>query len=343
MAEIRAHRLADERQDLLEACAAVRAVTDREVNPQDPPAPVEELAGEVFERSSHEHRAGWVATVNGEPAGELLVALEQSEQNRHRIDVESLAVVPSRRRQGVADALLRACLADEEAGERTSITFWVPALPDGAGVAYAARCGGSVRLEERCSRLAVDDVPDDVVDGWIAEGRTRTDGYRLVQWVGPVPDEHLADLVVVRRSMQDMPVDDLDWTAPTMDAADLRSFEEAAAGRGHHPVVSMALSPDGDPAGFSALFLNQHRPTLAWQGDTGVLADHRGRGLGRWLKAENLRLAQATAPQLATVETYNAESNPWMLDINVAMGFRPHMAYQAWQAEVADVRSALGV
>ena len=85
------------------------------------------------------------------------------------------------------------------------------------------------------------------------------------------------------------------------------------------------------------------RPSLGRQGDTGVVAAHRGHGLGRWLKAENLRRALDHQPGIEVVETYNAESNPHMLAINVDMGFRPHRTYGMWQGPVADAAEALGV
>ena len=336
------HRITEDRDDLLHALADVRAVTDAEVNPTDPPMPPAELAGELFAGWTRERRHVWLATLEGRPAGEVAVRIEDGEDNRHRADVEWLAVDPRFRRRGVADALVRAVVewADEQA--RPSLTFWVPTGLDGSGLAYAERVGGAKRMEERCSRLRTADLDRDLVDRWRDEGRARTDGYRLVQWVGPVPGEHVDLMVAVHRAMEDMPTDELDWTIPTMGADDVRSFDASAEARGMLPVVTAALAPDGDPAGFSALFVNRHRPQLAWQGDTGVLDTHRGHGLGRWLKAENLEHALAVEPRIEVVETYNAESNPWMLDINVAMGFRPHMGYEAWQADLAVVQEAIG-
>jgi GNAT superfamily N-acetyltransferase len=318
----------------------VRADTDRELNPDDPPPPVEELATEVFVRSEVVARRAWVAMLDGEPAGELTFALEPSPENQHLIDVEWLAVRPHLRRRGVADALLRTGLAWAAADGRTSVVLWVPTLADGAGAAYAARCGLAVAQVERCSRLRVADTDRALLDAWIAEGRGRTDGYRLVQFSGPTPDEHVDAVVAAHRAMEDMPVDDLEWTIPSMTPAKLRSREAAWAESGRLNVTSLVLAPDGSAAGLSELQVNQHRPELAAQGDTGVRAEHRGHGLGRWLKAENLRLALATEPRIRVVETYNAETNPWMLDINVAMGFRPHVGYEAFQGQVAD---ALGV
>jgi len=340
MPTIEVHQVTEDRPDLLEALAAVRAVTDREVNPDDPPAPLEELAGDYFVQTTAKRRLGWVALLDGEPAGELTLSAEVAEENAHLADVEWLATDPERRRRGVADALLRTGL-DWAAGDgRTSVVLWAPALP--AGRAYAERLGCTLRLEERCSRLVVADLDRDQQERWLRAGRERTDGYRIVQWVGPVPDDHVEALVAAHRAMEDMPTDDLEWSIPPMTSERLRSRDEAWQLRGSLGVSTLALAPDGSAAGLSELQVNTHRPELAGQGDTGVVAAHRGRGLGRWLKAENLRLALDTEPRIRVVETYNAESNPWMLDINVTMGFRPHIGYQAFQGDIDGVRATLG-
>ncbi|MCO8128720.1 GNAT family N-acetyltransferase [Acidimicrobiia bacterium EGI L10123] len=342
MPGIEVHQVTEDRPDLLEALVAVRAVTDREVNPDDPPAPAEEVAPELFSEWAMVRHVGFVASVDGSPAGELGLAAEKTEENAHMVDVEWLAVDPLHRRRGVADALLRTGLGWAEDHGRSAAVLWAPTLPGGAGRAYAERCGATLRLEERCSRLPVAELDRVRQDEWLRAGRERTDGYRIVQWVGPTPEQHLEALVAAHRAMEDMPTDELDWTVPPMTPERLRSRDEVWAARGRCNVSTLALAPDGAAAGLSELQINTHRPELAGQGDTGVVADHRGHGLGRWLKAENLRLALDTEPRIRIVETYNAESNPWMLDINVAMGFRPHVGYQAFQGDVAAMRKIVG-
>ena len=61
------------------------------------------------------------------------------------------------------------------------------------------------------------------------------------------------------------------------------------------------------------------------------------------MKAENLRRALAHQPGIAVIETYNAESNPHMLAINVEMGFRPHRAFSTWQGPVSAAAAFLGL
>ena len=69
--------------------------------------------------------------------------------------------------------------------------------------------------------------------------------------------------------------------------------------------------------------------------------DHRGHRLGTIVKIENLRRARAHEPALAVVETYNAEANPHMLAINVAMGFRPYLAIASFQGSLAEARASV--
>lgn len=340
--EIAVHEVTPDRPDLLAELVVVRNETDAEVNPGDPPATAEELRVELFARTVHKYLRTWIAFLDGVPAGEATFELEVDDANRHVASSEWVAVRPAMRRRGVADALLRVALDALAADGRTSLLLWAPDLDPDAGGAYATRLGLEMAMEERCSRVRIADVDDALVDAWVAEGHARTDGYRLVD-LGPVcPDEWLDPYLDAVRAMDDMPTDDLEWTVAPTDLALVRSREEVWQTRGYTVARTLAVAPDGSGAGFSELFVSRHNPTIGHQGDTGVVPAHRGRGLGRWLKAVNLRTAQRLAPTIEVLETYNAQSNPWMLDINVAMGFRPHVIWRGFQGDLAAARAVIG-
>ena len=56
--------------------------------------------------------------------------------------------------------------------------------------------------------------------------------------------------------------------------------------------VGVRHDATGELVGLTELYLPADRPWMAFQGDTGVRPDHRGHGLGAWMKAVNhLRLA----------------------------------------------------
>ena len=272
----------------------------------------------------------------------LAFELEDNEENGHLASSDWFAVTPDHRRQGVADALLRTALGALATSGRTSLLLWAPRSGPDIGGAYARRLGLSERTAERCSRMRMDAYDRELVERWRDEGRSRTDGYQLVHLGGHCADRYLDAYLHAIRSMEDMPTDALDWSVAPIDADLVRSREAHWAQRRLVVARSLVLAPDGSGAGVSELFVNGFRPGLAYQGDTGVVAAHRGRGLGRWLKAENLRHAEQLAPGFEVVETYNAQSNPWMLDINVAMGFRPHVIWRGFQGDLDAARAAVG-
>lgn len=339
MSRIDVHEVAQGRQDLLPALTVVWNETDAEVNPGDPPAPVAEIASGLFARTSDRYHRGWLALLDGEPAGMAEVELESNEENRHVATLEWLAVRPALRRRGVGDGLLRVVLDDLADDARTSLIVYGPDTT--VARTFAGRLGLGAEIEERCSRVRVADIPGEVIDRWRAEGRARNDGYRLVRIDGCCPDELLPAYRAAAAAMVDAPTDGLDYTPTPADDARLRSRESMWHEMRLTPARCLVVGPDGSGAGMSELFVNGHRPVLAHQGDTGVARDHRGRGLGRWLKAENLRWAQELAPGFEVIETWNAQSNPWMLAINVAMGFRPHGLWLGFQGDLAAARAAL--
>ena len=56
---------------------------------------------------------------------------------------------------------------------------------------------------------------------------------------------------------------------------------------------------------------------------TGVLPEHRGRGLARWMKAEAIRHTRAAHPQVRGLLTDTADSNVAMRRVNDVLGYTP--------------------
>jgi GNAT superfamily N-acetyltransferase len=93
---------------------------------------------------------------------------------------------------------------------------------------------------------------------------------------------------------------------------------------------------DGDVA------VHPRRPDWGYQRDTAVPAAHRGRGLGRCVKACMVRWLLAEHPALEWISTTTGADNAHMIRVNRAVGFTTLPAMLAVQQDLAAVEALLG-
>jgi GNAT superfamily N-acetyltransferase len=305
-------------------------------DPGDPLPGHREVAGQLFGLPADRKRLVYGARLGGEPAGmACATAMSEAGDELQLAEVDVL-VIPSQRRKGVATALIAEVVpALVELGQTSILAYPCADLWSEEGFALCEKYGLVRRQDERCSRARVADIDDNLMTSWIAEAATKAAGYRLEQWEGPCPEHLLPQWCAALAGMEDIPLDDIEYNPFTRSVDQQREAELALAARGFVSYCTMAVSATGEAAGMSELQLHPERPQIAHQSDTAVLRAHRGHGLGKWMKAANYRFARAAQPELDVIETENAQSNPWMLDINIAMGFRPHHVYVAHQAPIA--------
>ncbi len=284
------------------------------------------------------------------------VTLPQQD-NTHLADVE-LTVHPDHEGEGVDDALLAAAEALAAEHGRTSLVTWTEQVgepapgpgvlepPTGSGrvdgTAHAARFlaahGYVLEQAERYSLLRLP-LPDGLLDRHHAEATARAgDDYRLVSWTDRAPEEWVDQVAVLETRMStDIPTGDLDFEEARWDAERVRTWERRAAESGHGFLLTAAVHvPTGTLAAFTVLRYPVDHQEIVFQEDTLVLREHRGRRLGMLVKAENLRRLAQVRPGAARVHTWNAEENSFMLDINVALGFRPTGVAGMWQKRTAQ-------
>src|ERR687897_879655 len=312
--EIRVHQVGSPEDLAFDDVVAVCQAIDLELDPGDPPTPRGELAGRWFAPAPDRRMHVWLATIDGTAVGAAVSQQELDGVNDAVAELDAMTVAASRRR-GVATALVRAALPVLAADGVSSLLGWTPT---DAGAAFCAALGMTHRSDERCSRLRVDDV----------------DARQQQRWID--------ELAQAFRAMVDAPLDDIDWQPQAVTPARVRERELSWDRMGYDTVTSLALAPDGTGAGASQILVSRLRPPIGVQADTGVVAHHRGHRLGRWLKAATLRRALEQQPALDVLETYNAESNPYMLAINVDMGYRPHRVYGTYQGGITSAKAALG-
>ncbi len=219
-------------------------------------------------------------------------------------------VHPERRRQGLGTALLDRVV--ERCRELGVVTLRGEHMTT-AGAAFAARVGAVD--EQRIVRSSLDlrsaELPEPPVP----------DGFRLVNWLGRVPDEHLDAYARARVAMDDAPAPEgMDY--PAWDAEKIRASEESLRLRRREMRLTVAMDGAGEIVAFTEL-RHSAGSLLGFTDDTATVAAHRGKGLARAVKVESLRWLRADHPEIEVVTTRNAEENAAMRHINESVGFRP--------------------
>jgi GNAT superfamily N-acetyltransferase len=264
--------------------------------------------------------------------------------NRHLVEL-TLEVHPDHRRRGVGTALL--AFAERRAAERGRDTLLASAVErldggprlDESGRRFAAARGYKVvdREIHRRNDLALAD--EEALARLHDAAWEHAAGYELVQSVErAVPDDLVEGIAhLCERMYTDPPTgEELDIRPAVFDAARLRDYERTRERRAQMQVVSAVRHIEtGVVAGYTFILVNPGDDEHAWQDDTIVLPEHRGRRLGTILKIANQRLLLRHRPAMRYVHTWNAEVNDRMIEINEAMGYRPVCRDLAVQKKLA--------
>jgi GNAT superfamily N-acetyltransferase len=267
----------------------------------------------------------FLARVAGVAAGGGRLVLPLRD-NRHFADL-AVDVHPARRGAGVGSALLEAMEAAAAQRGRTSLRVESTARlgqPDPAEE-FAVRHGYRSALVDLRSDL---DLPDDLdalllpLEGEAARFAAE---YDVLTWWDDVPQQWREGRARCAVAMStDAPSGDVDIEQEDWDAARIALMVEQLHAQGRRFVETVAVHrPTGRIVAFTDLVVPRHDPTMGFQWDTLVMAEHRGHRLGLLIKAANLRALRRELPDVSWLCTWNAESNEPMLRVNRALGFHP--------------------
>lgn len=236
-------------------------------------------------------------------------------------------VAPTHRGRGVGSELVRFVVDRAAADGRPVIlseaSYGFEAREDHPYRRFAERHGFAVASTEVCRRLDLP-VPDDVVDGWIAEAERHHGDYRLETFAGDIPEPLLPSVChVVNQLALDAPTGDIDMEAEQITPEVWHQHVERGARHGLTRYETVAVDATGSAVAVTTLGISAADPRRMQQWATIVAKEHRGHRLGLAVKARNLRTAQRRHPECTAVYTCNEESNGPMVDINEHMGFQP--------------------
>lgn len=264
-------------------------------------------------------RLAWLASdTAGIPVGSAFLRLFTRTGQDHLAELD-LRVHPAERRNRTGSRLLEAAVAAaRQDGRRCVIT---QAEADSPGDRFLPARGFRRVLTLTFTRLPLAETDITALTEIIGQPHP---GYRLASWEGTVPDGLAETFVASRHAMDDMPMGSTDFGTVAWDLERVRAAAAAIEKRGDllHTVVAIDES-DGSIAGFTELVVPGDGKGNGQHYGTGVLPEHRGHGLGRWMKAASIRHAFERHPDLGGLLTDTADNNPYMRHINDTLGYVP--------------------
>jgi len=243
------------------------------------------------------------------------------------------------RRQGIGTAYLKAILSQAKAHGKTLVR--VESAEADSGVPFCQNLGGRVVTERHVNRLKIEKVDWSLMEKW-QEGAQRAKGVS-VELFQNVPEKDIdAYCKLYTQIMAQAPADDSAGQmiiTPKKRRQDEKEYEKN--GYAWHTMITR--EPDGAMSGLTEIFYAPEQPHLIDQELTGVKDAYRGRGLGKWLKADMLFFVKSQYPAARFVDTGNADHNAPMLSINERMGFEPLFSQTFFEFQAKDLAKTLGI
>lgn len=288
--------------------------------------PVEEVAQSVWSHPLGLSTRVVIAESGSRVVGAAHLTLDTS--NPLTAWVRWLVVDPTCRRRGVGSALVTELQREARAagfGQLGHAALTDSSLASAFGTAIGAKAGLAVEQ----NRLVIADLPSGLLDRWIARSSERASDYSLVVFNNECPEEYLercARAFEIMNTAPDQASDPL-----SVDADRVRAGLAVHAGRGEGFHTTVRHDPSGELVALTELRHIRFRPWHAGQGDTCTHPAHRDKGLGRWIKAHNLRWLLDKHPEVEQVDTWNADGNEPMLAINRELGFQRLRTWHHWR------------
>lgn len=304
-----------------------------------------------YRPSDYEKRMSWVIVADGDVIGRIGVDIPQ--EGGSKVAFWLVELLRERWGRGIGSAAYE--LVERIAREhgRTVLQSWAehPAAPGerltpptGFGdiprdhvARFFLRHGYTLEQVERNSAFDLAGSFGEV-ERLLTESEAAAEGYRVVQWFAPTPDEFVAGYAWMKSRMStDAPAARLEFDEEAWDAARIAEHDARHTSAGRTLLVTAAQHVEtGELCAFNELVIGKDRTEATHQADTLVLKEHRGHRLGTLVKCAGLLAWRDVAPASPRVLTYNAEENRPMLDINEAIGFAP-IAYEgAWKKVLDD-------
>jgi mycothiol synthase len=320
----------------------------REKAPHDPLPPQDLLRQQLEHLAAHPQFDLEISLLyrseKEDPIGLLMIGFAKSGSpdydNQEHMVFNDIYVVEPQRRQGIGTMLLKHTVSLCQA---KSIVLLQAMSETDTGNAFCDHYGFEVALRGRENRLMMDKVDWAMVEEWSQAGPKRAPGVEIITFEGLYEPDLEAYCKIYTETMNQQPLGELEGLESTYTPERMRDDHEKRTERGSQSITKITVEPDGTISGLTEIGHNPKTPHRVGQGLTGVQEAYRGRGLGKWLKAEMLLTIREHYPDIEFISTGNANTNAPMLSINDRLGFVLYKQSAAYKRAIVDLVERLGM
>ena len=306
-----------------------RKTRHSEANPDDPFTDNETTEKSLKLQTQHPdlkfHFAAIIDTSENRFVGRIVYigfqeTSESYEGNKHLLQFD-FVLLNEYRNNGIEKIVMKQIY---DYAKENNHTVLMSGTDDKEGKAFLNDIGAQIALSGVENRLNLEEVDWSMVETWVKEGPKRSPETKLMQ-VYSIPDDDIEQYCkVYTETLNQQPLGDLDVNDIVISPELNRHTEQQRAALGRKHLTFYTVEPNGDISGLTEMLFRPDRESMVDQLLTGVQEQYRGRGLGKWLKAEMLLTVKEEFPKAKIITTGNATTNAPMLSINDRLGFKPH-------------------
>ena len=270
--------------------------------------------------------------------GSILDTSPEYEENKHLCQL-NIAVLNDYQRKGIGTAFLKILVQEAQSLNKSVIET---GADHDSGRSFLKKYGAEFTIEGAENRLELEDVDWKLMQSWVDEGEKRAKDVTIESFF-ECPEEILeeyAELYTEALNMQ--PLGDTEHRS-NIDGKLKREIEKRFKDMGHTYYTLISREKDGRISGMTEITYDPREGHKINQELTGVRPEFRGKGIGKWLKAQMILHIKDTYPDAERIITGNAEANAPMLSINTRMGFKKYKGGEGYKFKVEDIAKRLGL
>lgn len=261
------------------------------------------------------------------------------QENKHNADIR-LDVDKDYRNRGIGSEALKVLL--KKAKEDKHVNTLLVDVNLDPGHKFCKNLGGEVALEAAENRLHMKEVNWSMIEQWKNEGSriAEQEGVTMHSFTD-CPEDILAEYVnIYTETINQQPLGEIEGEMRVTPES-RRTQEEQIKQQGLKWYTQITREKDGKISGLTEFLQIPEMPERIMQLLTGVKMEYRGRGLGKWLKADMLLYIRDNFPETKFIQTDNAISNVSMISINDRMGFKLNIAQTMYKFDLEELERKL--